>query len=212
MVGIPKSSGIHALLFDLGGVVVGVDFDRVFSSWAESEGCNASDLKARFAFDEAYRRHERGEISITQYCSSLRQSLGVTLSDARLVAGWTRLYVGTIPEVVRLLRIARTYLPLYAFTNSNTTHEEIWATRFAADLSLFDRVFVSCELGHRKPERAAFEAVAQISGFAPNRFLFFDDSPENVDGARAAGMHAVLVSGPADIHRALSGLGIPGLD
>jgi putative hydrolase of the HAD superfamily len=65
-------------------------------------------------------------------------------------------------------------------------------------------VFTSFEIGRRKPDRAAYEHVAEAIGTAPGRILFLDDVIENVRGARAAGMQAVHVRSPADVARAVA--------
>jgi putative hydrolase of the HAD superfamily len=75
--------------------------------------------------------------------------------------------------------------------------------RFANELSIFTSIFVSSELGLRKPDPEAFAEVASRAGFSPSEFLFFDDTSENVDGARAAGMQAVLVQSISDVRDAL---------
>jgi len=73
-------------------------------------------------------------------------------------------------------------------------------------LRRFRKVFVSFELGRRKPERAAFEAIAAVIGVPLDRILFFDDTLANVEGARSIGMAAVLVRSPADVSEALAAL------
>src|SRR5262249_42098969 len=93
--------------------------------------------------------------------------------------------------------------PCYAFTNTNATHMDAWSALYPAVLHAFDRVFASHEIGLRKPERAAFEHVCSELGLAPASILFFDDLPENVHGARAAGLEAILVRSPADVAAAL---------
>lgn len=71
----------------------------------------------------------------------------------------------------------------------------------------FDPMFVSSEIGHRKPDRSAFEFVARSVGVPVESFLFFDDTLANVEGALAAGLDAVHVRGPADVKAALVRLG-----
>jgi len=53
---------VEALLFDLGGVVIDVDWRRVFDVWANGARVPAAEIAARFLFDERYEAHERGEI------------------------------------------------------------------------------------------------------------------------------------------------------
>lgn len=199
---------IEVLLFDLGGVVIDIDFGRCFSRWAQLAGRDGDELAGRFSFDAAYRDHERGAIGIDEYFASLRRTLGLDLSDDQLLVGWNDIYVGVSPGIEPLLAAASEALPLHAFTNSNLAHQVVWAERFAAVLQVFDSTFVSSEIGLRKPETAAFEHVAAAVGVNPGSILFFDDSAENVVGARDAGMPAVHVTSTDSVREALARLDI----
>lgn len=46
-----------ALLFDLGRVVLDIDFNKVMSIWAGHAGCAPDDVMARFVVDEHFRNH-----------------------------------------------------------------------------------------------------------------------------------------------------------
>jgi putative hydrolase of the HAD superfamily len=186
-------------------VVLEVDFDRVFVFWAACAGERLDAIRARFSLDTFYERHERGEIRASEYFASLRSSLGIDLSDDQFARGWTALYVGEIPKVATLLRRLKDRVPLYAFTNSNPTHQHVCAKDYAETLSCFRKVFVSFELGKRKPEAEAFEAVAAAIGVRLDRILFLDDTLENVESARVIGMQAVHVRSVADIENAIAG-------
>ena len=56
----------------------------------------------------------------------------------------------------------------------------------------FDHVTFSCELRLFKPQAAIYEHSFRGLRVAPEETLFIDDRQENVDGARAVGMHAEL--------------------
>ena len=187
------SPKIDALLFDLGGVVFEIDFNRMFARWATYAGEEPETIRARFSLDAFYARHERGEIQASEYFASLRSSLQINLSDAQFADGWTAIYLEEIPGVAQLLRSVKDQIPLYAFTNSNPTHMVLWANRYSETLKSFRRVFVSSDLGLRKPEPEAFAAIAETIGVSLDRILFFDDTRENVEGAMAVGMRAVHV-------------------
>src|SRR3990172_1596824 len=102
---------IHALLFDLGGVIVEIDFNRVFAIWSEHSGMPAAVIRSRFVFDAAYRAHERGEISAAAYFGSVRESLGIRISDAQFFAGWDAIFVGEVPGIAALLGRAKQFAP-----------------------------------------------------------------------------------------------------
>ncbi|HET7402742.1 MAG TPA: HAD family phosphatase [Usitatibacter sp.] len=194
-----------ALLFDFGGVIAEIDFGRVMSHWAEAAGVPEGQVRERFSHGEAYQRHEVGAIDMAAYCDALRAEMGVTLDDARLVDGWQLVFGQPIEPTVRLVRALKGRVPLYLFSNTNLTHYEYFRRRFAEALAPFDRVFVSHEIGLRKPERAAFEHIAREIGVPLPRILFFDDTAANVEAARALDMGAVLVRSPDDVRSAVGG-------
>ena len=199
---------LRALLFDLGGVLIDIDFKRAFQTWAALASCDAADLEQRFTFDEAYEQHETGDLHSSAYFNALRESLNVSLSEDDLVAGWNDIYLGTIPGMEKLLETASQRFPLYAFTNSNATHQSVWSVRFAAELSIFKTVYVSSELGVRKPDPRSFSLVADRMGVQASEVLVFDDSAENIDGAVSAGMRGVLVQSTRDVSVVLSRYGL----
>jgi len=201
-----SSAEARALLFDVGNVIVEVDFMRVLGHWAATSGRPLDHLRDRFSMDESYERHERGEIDAGAYFQSLRDSLGLDLGDAELAAGWNAVFVEEVEGIRDLLVRAARHRPLYAFSNTNATHHVEWWSRFSDLFEPFERVFVSCELALRKPEREAFDAVTGAIGVPAEKILFFDDSHENVHGAREAGMQAVHVATIEDVRAALGGM------
>ena len=197
------TASADALLFDLGGVVIQIDFARVIQAWAEAGGVPASQVHSRFSLDAGYEAHERGEIEPAGYCAHLRQTLGLELADEQLLSGWNQIFVGEVPGVGALLtELAKSY-PLYAFSNTNVAHRMFWQVRYARLLEPFSQIFCSCDLGTRKPSPAAFLEVASRIEIEPERIVFFDDHPDNVRGAREAGLRAHEVRSAADIRAAL---------
>jgi haloacid dehalogenase superfamily, subfamily IA, variant 3 with third motif having DD or ED len=190
---------IDALLFDFGGVLVEIDFSLVTARWAELAGRPMAEVQSRFVHGDAYARHERGEMDIAAYCDSLRRDLRIEIDDNALIDGWQRVFVSEIEPTARLVRELKGRIPIYVFSNTNATHHAFWRARHASTLEPFDRVFVSSELGARKPEREAFERVAGEIGAPLGRILFFDDTPANITAARKLGMPAVLVRSPEDV-------------
>lgn len=197
-----------ALLFDLGRVVLDVDFSKTLACWAAHAGCEPAHLLERFARDEFYRRHETGEISDSEYFAALRSSLGVQLSDAQFLEGWNAIFGGEMPGISRLLARAAESLPLYAFSNTNGAHVEHFSTAYANVLRHFREIFLSSSIGLRKPDAAAYDHVVKAIGVPPQRIVFFDDLAENIEGARACGLTAVHVTSPRDVAEALAALGI----
>jgi glucose-1-phosphatase len=196
-----------ALLFDLGRVVIDIDFDRALACWAGHAGCEPAQLVGRIARDEIYQRHETGTIDDAEFFASLRASLGIDLSDAEFLEGWNAIFAGEMPGIGSLLTRAGARVPLYAFSNTNSAHVRHFSQAYAGVLGHFREIFLSSAIGLRKPDAAAYDHVVRAIGVPAERIVFFDDLAENIEGARARGLTAVHVTSPDDVAQALATLG-----
>jgi putative hydrolase of the HAD superfamily len=197
-----------ALLFDLGRVVINIDFNQTLTCWAGHAGRTLADLSGRFGPDETFRRHETGEASEAEFFAALRKTLGVELSDAQFLEGWNAIFAGEVPGMSALLARAAKRLPLYAFSNTNRPHVAHFSKAFADVLGHFREIFLSSTIGLRKPDAAAYDHVVKAIGVPAHRIVFFDDLAENIEGARMRGLTAVHVTSPDDVANALTALGI----
>ena len=197
-----------ALLFDLGRVVLDIDFGKVAACWAGHAGCEPAQLVGRLKPNDAWRRHERGEISDAEFFEGLRASLGIAISDAQFLEGWNAIFTGEMPGIAAMLARAGQKLPLYAFSNTNGAHVTHFSHAYAGVLGHFREIYLSSSIGLRKPEAAAYDHVVKAIGVPASRIVFFDDSADNIAGARARGLTAVHVTSPDDVAKALTTLGI----
>jgi glucose-1-phosphatase len=202
------AGNFDALVFDLGRVVIDFDLNRAFARWAEHVGCRPSELAERFAVDETYRRHERGEVSDEAFFAGLRRLLQIELTDDQFLAGWNAIFTEEMPDINALLERAARRAPLYLLSNTNPAHIAYLKSRFASVLGHFQQLFLSSAIGARKPEPAVFDYITAVIGAPPHRIVFFDDLLENVEAARDQGMIAVHVRTSADIADAFHELGI----
>jgi 2-haloacid dehalogenase len=140
------------------------------------------------------------------------------------------LLIATHPEEADNIRAFRRFwheMVPYAYEDSvaimtgliDAGHDVTMLTNFAADTFAEARrrfdflnrprgVTVSGEIGLIKPDVAIYERHARDFGLEPSASVFIDDSPKNVEGARAAGWQAVLFEGAGKLRGDLRGLGI----
>ena len=148
-------SSVDVLLFDLGRVVLDINFDSVMATWAGHAGCTPADLASRFVVNDSFKHHETGRIDDAAFFADLRQSLGIELSDAQFLEGWNAIFAGEMPGIAPLLAGAARSLPLYAFSNTNPAHVAHFSKTYAGVLGHFREIFLSSSIGLRKPDAAA---------------------------------------------------------
>lgn len=196
-------SRIEVLLFDLGGVLIDIDFDCASQRFASLSRLSQPDFEQAFCVDECYEQYERGEISSARYFSYLKSKLQLEADDAQILSAWNAFLAGVISESLAAISRVRGRFPCYVLSNSNTCHQEKCQSDYPEVLQAFDRIFVSSELGMRKPEPAIFHTVADAIGAKPESILFFDDRLENVQSAGQVGFQTVHVHAPNDLCNAL---------
>jgi len=184
---------IRALLFDLGNVLIDVDFFRCARLWSKRSGVPAAVLASRFRIDKAYRDFESGRMDAADYYTGLRRMLDIDLPDAVMREGWNMIIRAEKPGIRHCLATLAHRYPLYVLTNTNPEHETVWRDRHRDLLAYFEAIFVSSRMGCRKPDSEVYHAAARAIGQPCRHILFFDDAEENIIGARRCGMHAVQV-------------------
>ncbi len=196
----------RAIVFDLGNVLIDIDFMRCARDWSRRAGIPTDQIVARFRIDRHYKAFERGQLSPEAYFDVLRRQLVVDLEDAGFTVGWNRIIQDERPGIRACIRRLKLQFPLYILTNTNAIHAAQWRSRHARLLAHFRQVFVSSEMGCRKPDAAVYHAVITAVGVPAETIVFMDDAPENVREASAAGLRAFRVNTPDDVFRLTAGL------
>ena len=194
------------VLLDLGNVVLGVDFRKVFAHWAAAANIPEQRFYDLWVIDDAYKQHEVGNLSFAEYSTALSARFNVTLSLDQWRDGWNDLWTEPFYGVIELLHEIKSQYRLFAFTNTNDTHAECWRRLFGDELKTFEHIYVSSEIGARKPNKEAYLQVCKHMGAKPDEVIFVDDTVENIKGAQAAGLDARLAKGEREVVEVLSSI------
>jgi putative hydrolase of the HAD superfamily len=199
------------LIFDFGNVVSYFDYLRACECFSQRLGTSATVLQSILlerGFADLHVRFESGRIGAGEFAESVQELAGLDLTYEEFVAGWNDIFWLNEPvaRIVSSLKV-RGYTLLLG-SNTNVLHATYFRRRFAATMSLFDHMILSYEVGWMKPDRRFYEACVTAAAVAAGRCVFIDDLPENVDGARRAGLLAVRYTDAPSLLAALSGLGI----
>ncbi|WP_459177197.1 glucose-1-phosphatase [Ewingella americana] len=181
-------------IFDMGNVIIDIDFKRVLGVWSNLSGTPLATLTERFSMGEVFQKHERGEISDEDFAVELSHEMGIALSFEQFSLGWQAVFVGLRPEVIAVFKTLREQgHRVVVLSNTNRLHLNYWPEHFPEIEANTDALYLSQDLGMRKPEPGIFEYVLNKEGITASQAVFFDDVIENVEAARSMGIEAVLV-------------------
>jgi HAD superfamily hydrolase (TIGR01509 family) len=176
-----------ALIFDLGNVIINVDTNRTFDSWACALGIEPWRVGQSMAFDEEYRQFEK------------------SFPPGAFAAGWNAVFDGLVPGIVELLPRLKRTRRLAMLTNTNELHSHVWMEKYKSVLPYFEKIYQSFQLKTRKPEAGAFIAALVGLGVRPEEAVFLE---ENVRAARALGLTGIVVTSFAQMVADLRAIGI----
>lgn len=179
-------------LFDLGNVIVKVDFNP-FVSWLTEKSVHGDPEKARALLRSSlFSDLEFGHIGREEFSRRLRGLHGAEFTQEELEERFCAIFPGEVEGMVELLGELAAEGPVYCLSNTNEIHLEWLRERRPELLRPFTRVFASHEVRARKPYPGIYRGVADSLGVSPAHLVFFDDLAANVEGARRAGLEAHL--------------------
>jgi len=194
------------LLFDLGGVLVDGAGLRELARMLPRP-IAAEDLRRKWVTSPAVELFETGRCSSREFASAFIAEWGLTIAPDEFLARFAAWVGAPYPQTAELLSALRRRHVLACLSNTNATHwEEL--CRMDGLTPVLERPFASHRLGLMKPSPEVFARVALKLGCEPQEIVFFDDGPENVDGAAKAGLSAHQTVGPVALRNVLEELGL----
>ena len=196
---------IQAVVFDIGGVLEITPDLGVTEMWESRLGLAPGELNKRM--DDAWHGGSIGTISEDQVHRALTERLGLDeqqLSD--FLADMWREYLGTANT--ELIDYARRLRPRYRtgiVSNSFVGAREREQAAYGFE-DLVDEIIYSHECGMSKPDPGIYALACERLQTEPARMVFLDDYEPCVEGARQAGIHAVLYRDNAQAIREIGDL------
>ncbi len=184
----------ETIIFDLGGVLIDIDYQATTLAF-ESLGIidfelHYNQLQQESLFDAL----EKGEISAQHFVNKLMDIVPKGISPNQIVSAWNAM-LGSFPlKKIELLRQVRKTHQTYLLSNTNEIHMPIvyrnWNNVSNLPFNeLFKQVYLSFEIGKRKPDVETFLWVIEENKLNPEKTLFIDDSPQHIEGAKKAGLN-----------------------
>ena len=186
-------NGINNVIFDLGGVLLDIDYQRSIDAFKKLGIVNFEDMFSQFKADELFEKLETGSITETDFHSAIKNRTTAIVSDNEIDAAWNALILQFRTESLEYLESLSAYYKLYLLSNTNIIHLQYFKQLFTEQTgkpmldAYFTKAWYSNEIGLRKPGAEIFEFVLQDENLKTEETLFIDDTWINIETAQKMG-------------------------
>lgn len=197
----------RAVIFDLGGVLVKTEPQRLIQSVAQD--CGQSEQQVARVLGDATlaEAFELGRLGAKEFFETMAARLKLSWDFARFVRVWNSIIIDENRDTTWLLSRLRQRYRLVVLTNTNVLHDE----HIRRTWPVFHEVhhwIASYQVGLRKPEPAIYELALRQAEVSPAAAVYVDDRHENVAVAQQLGLTAVHVTDGLPLEQEFHALGL----
>lgn len=200
-----EKNTVKNIIFDFGGVLIDIDFQLSIDAYIklgspdfEKNYCKATQSSL---FDDL----DTGRITPEEFLAQLKKMFPPSVTDQQLIDAWNAIIIGTPEHHIRLLeQLAKNYR-IFLLSNTNLIHYYEYTDEIRRKYGyngiepLFEKAFLSFNIGMRKPNPDIFEFAISDSGVIPGETVFIDDSLHNIGPARNAGLRPIHLAEGMDV-------------
>ena len=191
---------IKNIIFDLGGVILNLDYTKTDKEFHKLGLNNFSKLYSKKKQSKIFDDFEKGRFSAEKFIFLIKQSENLKVKDSDFINAWNAMLLEIPKERMEFIKRLKKDYNIYLLSNTN----EIHIKKFEADLrknnwlrdfqDCFDQVYYSSNMGMRKPDHDCFNKVLEDHNLKAHETLFIDDSVQHVEGAKKVGINAYLLN------------------
>ena len=190
---------IRNLIFDLGGVLVSLNRQRCLNNFSTQLGFdNFGDYLNAYAQKGFFAKFESGDINAEQFRNEVKERCtkeGVT--DQMIDKALNSFLTHVDSYKVKLLLDLKQKYNLLLLSNVNPIAWsrccELFLEAYGVDIEdVFEKLYLSYEMGCSKPGKEIFEKLISDSGIVPEETLFIDDSVANIDAGKEFGLQGLF--------------------
>jgi epoxide hydrolase-like predicted phosphatase len=176
---------IKNIIFDFGGVLYEINFDRTKDSLIKIS--EKPELLKKFnskEFADFPELFEMGKITSSEFLDKMRTTFSLNADDNIIINAWNALLLKPFNDALEVLQKLSEKYNLYLLSNTNEIHFQHFYPQTKEIFTLFKKYFLSYEIGLRKPDEEIFEYVIEDLKIEPQETLFIDDSKKNIIAAQ----------------------------
>lgn len=178
------------IIFDLGGVIINIDYTLAAKAFEKLGVENFDALYSQAHQSNLFDLFEKGKISAAEFRNEIRTRCNKNLSEQQIDTAWNAMLLDLPEERLKLLASLKKTHRLFLLSNTNEIHmafinNYLQKTYGIPDLSgCFEKMYLSYEVGMRKPDAEIFEFVLSQNKLDPSQTLFIEDSIQHIETAK----------------------------
>ena len=183
---------IKSIIFDLGAVLLNISYQKTIEEFDKLGIKNSSTFYSKKLQTNIFNLLETGEISESDFIKEIQKQC-TEATNTQILYAWNAMLLDLPLHRVELLKQLKKDFNLYLLSNTNSIHitefeNKIGSKQYKEFYQLFDKVYYSHKIGHRKPNAEAFKLIIEENNLIAEEILFIDDSPQHIDGAKKLGI------------------------
>jgi putative hydrolase of the HAD superfamily len=195
---------IDAIIFDLGGVFIHIDYLATVKAFEKIGFSDANVLYSQSVQADLFQQYEIGAISTPHFINKLLALSNKTISPNQVVQAWNAMIGEFEQNSITVLKELQGKARLFLLSNTNQLHLDLvhreWNKFEIEPMEFyFEKMYVSHQFGKRKPHPETFLSVCNHHNLIPEKTLFIDDSIQHIDGAQKAGLQTVHLTSIHDL-------------
>ena len=187
------------IYFDMGMVLLEFSVERMVRQMAALSGAAAEQVK-KILFDSGLMpRYEAGKISTAEFYEVYCERIGVRPDYDALCHAGSDIFTINVPMLPIVAQLCQAGYTLGVLSNTCDCHWQYCTKHYRFLNECFAVYALSFEIKAAKPDRAIFMAAAELAHCRPEEIFFVDDVAGHVEGAKAAGIDAVVYTSAAQV-------------
>jgi len=185
---------IKAIIFDLGGVVVELDFSRFFKDIIEISPLNTPNSSLLLEFWRQSDIYHQGKISNKEFYSQACELLQTcALNQEQFFDSFNSVISHVKEDFLVLIKNLKEQnnIKLLCLSNVNSSHWHYLLEQNKEIVELFDELILSFEVHLTKPDPRLFKLAIQKAECKPEEIVFIDDGLNNIRSARELGINGI---------------------
>lgn len=189
---------IKNIIFDLGGVLIDIDYLKTINAFKNLGVANFEHLYSQTTANPLFEDLETGKITEAEFYDGVRKEANLSISNEQIKTAWNTILLDFRPTSIAYLeQLAQTH-SIYLLSNTNIIHQaaflQTYTDTFTGNLNdNFTKAYYSHEIFFRKPHKNIYEFVVTDAGINAEETLFIDDSIINMPKANELGITTHLL-------------------